>query len=262
MSITTVSGHPVHYEAFGRGKPVLFVHGWLGSWRYWWPTMQALSSTHRSFAVDLWGFGDSSKSVGDYTIESQAAMLNGFIDKMGIARPFTIVGHSIGAGIAIRYAGGSATAVDRIAAVAMPLAVGHVNGQLRGKTAEDIIDQSMVKYSGYAEVVMGLEKTSPSAFEQSLDQLDELAFGDDLFQVECPILLVYGASDTLVIQPDDDHETEEPGRQNRWCVSLENCGHFPMLEQPAVFNRLLREFIDGAGPGELEPKKYWQRRTR
>jgi len=224
--------------------------------------MQALSSTHRSFAVDLWGFGDSSKSVGDYTIESQSAMLDGFIDKMGIARPFAIVGHSIGAGIAIRYAGRSASSVDRIAAVTMPLSMDHVNGQLRGKTAKSIIDQSMVRYSGFAEVVMGLEKTNASAFEQSLDELDQLTFGDELGQIECPILLVYGASDTVILQPEDDPKRTESGPQNRLCVSLENCGHFPMLEQPAVFNRLLREFIDGAGPGDLEPKKYWQRRTR
>ncbi|MFW6183111.1 MAG: alpha/beta fold hydrolase, partial [Chloroflexota bacterium] len=59
MSITTVGEHLIHYEALGRGQPVIFIHGWLGSWRYWWSSMQGLSAHCRTFALDLWGFGDS-----------------------------------------------------------------------------------------------------------------------------------------------------------------------------------------------------------
>ncbi|HET9433568.1 MAG TPA: alpha/beta fold hydrolase, partial [Chitinophagaceae bacterium] len=59
MSALIIDGDVVHYEAFGRGKPVLFIHGWLGSWRYWVPTMQAISDKYRAYALDLWGFGDS-----------------------------------------------------------------------------------------------------------------------------------------------------------------------------------------------------------
>jgi pimeloyl-ACP methyl ester carboxylesterase len=262
MSITTINGEPVHYEAFGRGKPVLFVHGWLGSWRYWWPTMQALSGKHRSFAIDLLGFGDSNKNLDDYAIASQVEMLDGFVDKMGIARPFAIVGHSFGACIALSYAGTAAQAVDRIATIAMPLSGSYVNGQLSGKTAREVIDQSRVDYSGYTEVVMGIEKTDPVALGQSIDQLNKLDLIEDLRQIECPILLLYGASDYLVLQPTNVPEATESGLNNRRCVSLDDSGHFPMLEQPAVFNRLLKEFVDGAGIDELEPKKYWQRRTR
>ena len=70
MSITTVGNHLIHYEVLGRGKPLIFIHGWLGSWRYWWPSMQAMSSQYRSFAFDLWGFGDSSKAPEQYTIDA------------------------------------------------------------------------------------------------------------------------------------------------------------------------------------------------
>lgn len=262
MSVTTISGQLVHYEAFGRGKPVIFVHGWLGSWRYWWPTMQALASRHRSFAVDLWGFGDSSKHVGDYTIDSHVAMLDGFVNKMGIARPFVLVGHSLGGAVALRYARGSSGYVDRIATVAMPLSHEHVNGYLAGKTAEAVIDQSRSKFADFPEVLMGLDKTNVDALDQSTSQLPSLAMGDDLQQIDCPILLIFGARDTLIKYPSrgsDDDERLSPGRQ---CILLEDCSHFPMLEQPAVFNRLIREYIDSPEPASLEPKNYWQRRTR
>jgi pimeloyl-ACP methyl ester carboxylesterase len=62
MSAIFIDGQLAHYEVIGRGKPVLFLHGWVGSWRYWVPTMQTISSTNRTYALDLWGFGDSAKN--------------------------------------------------------------------------------------------------------------------------------------------------------------------------------------------------------
>lgn len=262
MSVTTIGGQLVHYEAFGRGKPVLFLHGWVGSWRYWWPTMQALSSNHRSFAVDLWGFGDSSKSVGDYTIASHVAMLDGFVTKMGIAQPFAVVGHSLGAAIALRFARQSSGLVDRIATVAMPLSKDHVNGYLAGKAAETVIDQSRTKFGDYPEVVMGLDKADTAALDQSTAQLPNLSVADDLRLVDCPTLLIYGARDLLIKYPVGKLDDDRPDSPGQNCILLEDCSHFPMLEQPAVFNRLLREFIDSTEPTSVEPKNYWQRRTR
>ncbi len=57
MSAITIENDLVHYEVLGRGRPVILVHGWLGSWRYWVPAMQQLSSKYRTYALDLWGFG-------------------------------------------------------------------------------------------------------------------------------------------------------------------------------------------------------------
>jgi len=224
--------------------------------------MQALASHHRSFAVDLWGFGDSSKKVGDYTIESHVAMLDGFVNKMGIARPFAVVGHSLGAAIALRYARGTLGYVDRIAAVAMPLSREHVNGYLFGRPAGSVIGLSESKFASLPEVVMGLRKTDVGALDQSTSQLPELAPGDDLQQVACPTLLIFGARDTLVKYPTGQLGDDDPESPERRCILLEDCSHFPMLEQPAVFNRLIREFLDSSSPANVEPKNYWQRRTR
>ena len=43
MSIVTLESELIHYEVLGRGRPLIFLHGWVGSWRYWIPAMQALS---------------------------------------------------------------------------------------------------------------------------------------------------------------------------------------------------------------------------
>jgi len=103
MSAITIENDLVHYEVLGRGRPVIFIHGWLGSWRYWVPTMQQLSMKYRTYALDLWGFGDSGKENTKYGLKDQVKLLYDFMDKLGIGKA-ALVGHSLGAGIALRFA--------------------------------------------------------------------------------------------------------------------------------------------------------------
>ncbi len=51
MSAIVLQGEIAHYEFLGRGKPVIFLHTWLGSWRYWISTMQSLSMAYRTYAL-------------------------------------------------------------------------------------------------------------------------------------------------------------------------------------------------------------------
>lgn len=55
MSAILLDREIVHYEVLGRGRPILFLHGWVGSWRYSIPVMQATSVSFRTYALDLWG---------------------------------------------------------------------------------------------------------------------------------------------------------------------------------------------------------------
>ena len=59
MSAITIGGDLIHYEKLGRGRPVILVHGWIGSWRYWIPLMQKLHTSFSVYTLDLVGFGDS-----------------------------------------------------------------------------------------------------------------------------------------------------------------------------------------------------------
>ena len=63
MSAIILQGELVHYEVLGHGRPVIFLHGWVGSWRYWIPSMQTASIEFRSYALDMWGFGYTTGSV-------------------------------------------------------------------------------------------------------------------------------------------------------------------------------------------------------
>ena len=85
MSAITIENDLVHYEVLGRGRPVIFIHGWLGSWRYWVPTMQQLSVKYRTYALDLWGFGDSGKDAKPFPEPATLGLVGGAMIAIGWA---------------------------------------------------------------------------------------------------------------------------------------------------------------------------------
>ena len=130
MSALVLEGGVVHYEYFGRGRPLVFLHGWLGSWRYWVPVMDALSEEYRVYAFDLWGFGDSDKSKDRYSLRSYVNLLGSFVSELGIRGPVPLIGHALGASIAVAYAQQHAATVDRIMAISLPMGLDSVNQRL------------------------------------------------------------------------------------------------------------------------------------
>lgn len=120
MSAITIENDLVHYEVLGRGRPVIFVHGWLGSWRYWVPAMQYLSGTYRGYALDLWGFGDSGKDVTKYGLREQITLLYQFFERLGIPKA-VLVGHSLGAAVVIGFAREYPQRAHRLMLISPPL---------------------------------------------------------------------------------------------------------------------------------------------
>jgi pimeloyl-ACP methyl ester carboxylesterase len=99
----------------------MFIHGWLGSWRYWLPTMDALSEEYRVYALDLWGFGDSDKSKHEYSVDGYVRLLHAFVQELGIFGTIPLVGHALGAVVAVLFAEEHPDIVDRVMAVSLPL---------------------------------------------------------------------------------------------------------------------------------------------
>jgi len=85
----------MHYATSGKGRPLLFVHGWTNNWKGYIPMARYLHKKYQFIGVDLPGFGDSAR-LDSYNLKSQADYLAGFIKSMGIKKP-VVVGHSMGA---------------------------------------------------------------------------------------------------------------------------------------------------------------------
>lgn len=120
MSAITTDGNLIHYEVLGRGRPVILVHGWIGSWRYWIPTMQVLQLKYRVYALDLYGFGDSAKNPQRYSLEHQIELLDTFMKELGIPKA-ALVGHGLGALVVTEYARRSPERVPRLLIAGAPL---------------------------------------------------------------------------------------------------------------------------------------------
>lgn len=262
MSITTVGSNLIHYEVLGRGQPLVFIHGWLGSWRYWWPTMQGLSARHRVFAFDLWGFGDSSKAKTMYSLPAYIEMLDQFIDKLGIATPLTLVGHGLGAAVALRYAKQNAGLVNKLVTVSLPLSGSHINSRLLNSQPESFIAKVLGKSNSFSEVDGELRKTDQEAMNNLANEISGCNFFEELQDFPRPVLLVFGEEDTVVKAPNPGNG-EIQLASNQYFVGIDSCNHFPMLQETAKFNRLLLDFLSSEGDmTDLTLKDYWQRRIR
>lgn len=121
MSAITVGGDLVHYEVLGRGgRPVILIHGWLGSWRYWIPTMRLLQLKFRVYAIDLFGYGDSGKNPERYAISHQVLLLDEFMKQLALPKA-AMIGHGLGAQVTTEFAYLYPQRVARMLLVSAPL---------------------------------------------------------------------------------------------------------------------------------------------
>jgi pimeloyl-ACP methyl ester carboxylesterase len=98
-----LAGGSVAYTTAGRGEPLLLVHGLGGTRHTWRHLIEALAATHTVIAPDLPGHGDSSAPAGDYSLGAHAAALRDLLVALGHGSA-TVVGHSLGGGIAMQFA--------------------------------------------------------------------------------------------------------------------------------------------------------------
>ncbi|MCB8928324.1 MAG: alpha/beta hydrolase [Ardenticatenaceae bacterium] len=263
MSITTIDSQLIHYEVLGRGQPLIFIHGWVGSWRYWWPSMQALSAHYRTFAFDLWGYGDSSKTPDYYSLNAYVNMVDQFIDKLGVARPVILVGHGLGAVVALNYTAKNPENVAKLATISLPVSGAHLTNKLQGADTDSMVSRVLGRSESFAEIDSEIRKVDTIAVSKSMDEIGKMDFVSEITNLNRPLLLVYGRQDNLVVQPNGEYSYLQQSVNDRFYVELELCHHFPMLQEKAKFNRLLLDFIIASAElTELTPKEYWQRRIR
>ncbi len=262
MSVLLVGQDVVHYEVMGRGQPLIFLHSWVGSWRYWLTTMQAISIRYRAYAIDLWGFGDSSKVTQRYSLDQQACLIMDFIQKMGINK-CSLVGHGLGAVIAVLFAVNNPDLIDKILAVQCPIDGTSFDMKLRTNSPSQLFDWLAPDQADMDIDRMDAVKTDPKArdiFFTSYDLLDWPKIWNKLIT---PLVLLQGQKDPAVIDPDPDLKYDLLNKVHMVC--FEHSGHFPMIDESSKFNRLLFDYLvlpPGDSTHQLQVKEEWKRRIR
>lgn len=117
-----VNGAELHYVSAGHtGSPILLVHGFPESWWAFHKVITLLAETHRVFAVDLRGFGDSSNAEGDYSSATSAEDLHQLVAHLGVG-PVHLTGQDISGGTVFRLAATHPEDVLSFTAIEMGLA--------------------------------------------------------------------------------------------------------------------------------------------
>lgn len=248
----------LHYEVFGRGKPLILLHGWLESWGIWEATMEYLGEYFRTYALDFWGFGESDLYEGTYQVRDFVHLVHDFMYRLGI-RKAPLVGHSMGGTVALTMAAQYPEWVERVVVIGSPLVGDSLAWFL--KLMGTSVGLWMVRYTPWLikmfirafgpwitpdsswpeRVLKDFSQTSVLAFFQSIASLKEVDLRPLLTKIRQPVLGIYGEQDPIV----------DPGQ---WLV-LKQCilhaqverlfsaGHFPMLETPKTFHASLYQFL-------------------
>lgn len=110
----------------GSGPVVVLLHGFLSSSEYWKKVADISENDHTVVALDLLGFGKSPKPrKSSYDYDAHIESIDATLKSLGIDAPFTLVGHSMGSLIALRYARLYQERVDRLVLVNMPIMLGR-----------------------------------------------------------------------------------------------------------------------------------------
>ncbi|HEX7187730.1 MAG TPA: alpha/beta fold hydrolase [Actinomycetes bacterium] len=271
----TLHGHDLWFLDSGEGPAVLFIHGLLGSHRNWAHLVDTLDQDHRVLAPDLFGHGASAKPMGDYSLGAHAATLRDLLDRLGIDR-VTLVGHSLGGGIALQFcylfperlerlvlvsSGGLGRAVSPLLRSAtlpgaewvLPLvASGWVRGRAQAlgrmvaKVGWRASSELTEAWNGFASLSDADSRRAFLATTRSvIDPGGQTVTAHDHLpmSVEIPTLIVWGTRDRMI--PVWHATTAHQAIVGSRVELFEGAGHFPHLDDPERFAKVLADFIAG-----------------
>jgi pimeloyl-ACP methyl ester carboxylesterase len=234
------------------------LHGWLGSWGCWLGTMESLSSSHRAYALDFWGFGESDKRRESYEVSDFVALVDQFMERLGIESA-PVIGHSMGGTVALNLALDRPQRVKKVAVVGSPVEGRSLNVFLKLAGYPWIAflvwnSPALLRFGirlfapwiaaswseWYALLMRDLSKMTLESFLWSIHSLHHTNLQPRLGTLRVPSLAVYGRGDKIV----DPRQARLFDRiANSRVAMLDRSRHFPMLDEPENFYSILLRFL-------------------
>jgi pimeloyl-ACP methyl ester carboxylesterase len=270
------------YRIAGNGPPVVLVHGMLNSSSHWQSVALDLADRYTVIAPDLIGHGDSAAPRGDYSLGAHAASIRDLLSALGVERA-TIVGHSLGGGVAMQFFYQFPARVQRLVLVSSG-GLGHeVSPMLRTAalpgmsaalslaahprllgavwSAGTRLRRAGVRQGAYVQAVARalrpLERPQArEAFLQTLRAVidvrgQRVSATDRLYLLESmPTMIVWGERDNTI--PLEHGRRAHETTPNSRFRTLARAAHFPHLEEPEALVAVLREFLEETEPCEMD----------
>ena len=284
LQFRTIHGYKRAYRIAGSGPAILLIHG-IGDNSTTWNGIQAkLAQRFTVIAPDLLGHGQSDKPRADYSVAAYANGMRDLLSVLDIER-VTIVGHSLGGGVAMQFAYQFPHLVDRLILVGAGGVTKDVNVALRlaslpmGSEALALLRLPLVlpavqaagRILGRALGTTGLgndlanvlrilddlpEPTASSAFTRTLRAVVDwrgqiVTMLDRCYLTQAiPVLIIWGTRDVVVpVRHAWMAHSAMPGSR---LEIFEGSGHFPFHDDPARFIDVVQRFIDSSEPAEYD----------
>jgi pimeloyl-ACP methyl ester carboxylesterase len=281
-SSVVLHGHRVSYRSAGSGSVVLLLHGITSSATTWDDVLPWLAERHTVVAPDLLGHGESAKPRGDYSLGAQANTLRDLLAVLGHER-VTVVGHSLGGGIAMQLAYQYPELCERLVLVSSGGLGREVNALLRAAAlpgSEWVLP--LLCRAGLYDVVAGASRflgrfglrASPDveevwrgyasladpacreAFVHTLRAVIEpggqrVCAADRFYlTAHVPTLIVWGDRDAMIpVEHAHGAHAAMPGSR---LEIFAGAGHLPHRDQPWRFVRVLLDFVASTEPARLD----------
>jgi pimeloyl-ACP methyl ester carboxylesterase len=275
-------GRRVIYRVAGSGPPIVLIHGMLNSSSHWRSVASSLASEYTVIAPDLIGHGDSAAPRGDYSLGAHAASIRDLLAAIGIDRA-TIVGHSLGGGVAMQFFYQFPQRVERLVLISSGGLGREVTPSLRtaampgvslllsmtikprlldaltqtGARLRERGVRSGVYLQAAARALRPLQNADArQAFLHTLRSVidvhgQRVSATDRLYLLESlPTMIVWGERDNTIplAHGRSAHEAIPHSRFR----TLAEAAHFPHLEDPGGLSELLRDFMRTTQPGAIE----------
>ncbi|WP_286264598.1 alpha/beta fold hydrolase [Thalassotalea atypica] len=246
----------IAYSVNGRGKTsLIFIHGWSLDSRLWQNQTLYFSEEYQVITIDLAGHGNSSYNREDYTMVSFANDIKAVIEKEGINSAI-LIGHSMGGGVIAEAAKlmpnkvVGIIGVDTSQNVALKLTQEELN--VMTKPFEDNFQRAMRAFVKDAlpknveeDMLYWISEDMASApkdiaINQFRNYLSQYISGESYRvykDINVPVVLV-----NAKLWPTDSEENKKHIK-NYSIYFIEETGHFPMLEKPSEFNKLLLKAV-------------------